>query len=39
MRTDDVKYESQWWVSIVVGLILIQAMVGFVILQKKRHKI
>lgn len=38
-ETDDVKYESQWWVSIVVGLILIQAMVGFVILQKKRHKI
>ena len=37
-ETEDVKYESQWWVSIVVGLILIQAMVGFVILQKKRHK-
>lgn len=37
-ETEDVKYESQWWVSIVVGLILIQVMVGFVILQKKRHK-
>ena len=37
-ETEDVKYESQWWVSIVIGLILIQAMAGFVILQKKRHK-
>ena len=35
---EEVKYESQWWVSIVIGLILIQAMAGFVILQKKRHK-